>query len=199
MTKTELITARGAVAYLVTDSLGSVRSPGTGRFAGYLRAVGCSNDRQDVLGRMGQVACLTRARIRPSCPSRWRLASVLLAVAVLCLVAGCGPARYGPGSGTLTGIIARCTPAEEKASGGAPDPSRVVIVSAQNNAGKIVASQRLPFRTSGARYRIRLLAGTYFINAVSTFGDSSGFTVTVTADEETEYDVNDGSEGSCVM
>jgi hypothetical protein len=37
--------------------------------------------------------------------------------------------------------------------GWAPDPSRGVIVSAQNQAGQIVASQRLSLRTSGARLR----------------------------------------------
>jgi len=53
------------------------------------------------------------------------------------------------------------SPAEEKAAGGL-DPSRVVIVSVQNQAGQTVASQRLPFRTSGARYRMRLLRGDLF-------------------------------------
>jgi hypothetical protein len=41
-----------------------------------------------------------------------------------------------------------------------------------------VASQRLPFRTSGPRYRVRLLAGTYSINAVSA-GGSAGDTLYV--------------------
>jgi hypothetical protein len=64
-------------------------------------------------------------------------------------------------------------------------------------AGQTIASQRLPLTTSGARYRMRLLAGAYMINVVSGSGDSSaGSTATVTADQETEVDFNDA--GGCV-
>jgi hypothetical protein len=78
-----------------------------------------------------------------------------------------------------------------------PDPARVVTVSAQNQAGQTVASQRLPLTTSGATYRMRLLAGTYSIEVVSGLGDSSaGNSATVTADHETELDFNDS--GGCM-
>jgi hypothetical protein len=74
-----------------------------------------------------------------------------------------------------------------------------VIVSAQNQAGQIVASRRLPLRTSGARYRMRLLAGTYSIN-LST--ESNGpFEYDdwewVPADGADELDFSD-SAGGCV-
>jgi hypothetical protein len=72
-----------------------------------------------------------------------------------------------------------------------------VIVSAQNQAGKIVASQRLPLRTSGARYRMRLLTGTYSIN-VSTqsyygnqYSDDWEF-VPSDKPEEMDFDNSDG-------
>jgi hypothetical protein len=144
----------------------------------------------------GQVASLKRARTEAG-RRPLRLTFVLLAAAVPCLAAGCGP-TYGPGSGTLTGIVALCTPAEVKASGATADPSRVVSVSVQNQAHQTVASQRLPLGTSGARYRMRLLAGTYTINAVSGSGDSSaGDTVTVAADKITEEDFDDAGV-SCV-
>ena len=140
------------------------------------------------------VASLKRSAVRAGRQPRWHLAFLLLAAAVPCLVAGCAGATYGPGSGNLTGIVARCTPAEVKAGGWAPDPARFVTVSAQNQAGRTVASQRLPLRTSGAHYRMRLLAGTYSINVVSGSGDSSaGNTATVTADETIKLDFNDSS------
>ena len=56
----------------------------------------------------------------------------------------------------------------------------------QNDRGQTVASQRLPFRASGARFRVRLLAGTYSFNAVSAFGDSSGDTLYIPADKTIE-------------
>jgi hypothetical protein len=116
------------------------------------------------------------------------------AVAVPCLlafvllVAFYGP-TYGPGSGTLTGIVAKCTPAE---LGGVPeDPSPVVTVFVQNLVGQTVASQSLPMRTSGARYRMRLLAGTYMVNISTGWGYSDGYTVTVAANQTPEGDFND--------
>jgi hypothetical protein len=141
------------------------------------------------------IMLLTLSLRRPaSRQPRWHLAFVLLAAAMPCIAAGGGPTyAYGPGSGILTGIVARCLPTEEKASGEAPDPSRVVTVSVQNQAGQTVASQRLPFRTSGARYRMRLLAGTYSINAVSAWGDSAGDTLYIPADKTAEEDFNDSS------
>lgn len=144
----------------------------------------------------GQVASLKRARIRGSRQSRRHLAFVLLTAAVPCLAVGCGP-TYGPDSGILTGVIARCPPAEVKAGGWAPDPSGVVTVSVQNQAGETVASQRLSLRTSGARYRMRLPTGTYSIEATSGSGDSrSSDAVIVLANKTTEGDFND-SDG-CV-
>jgi hypothetical protein len=141
------------------------------------------------------IVLLTRSLRRPAIrQSRWHLALVLPAAALPCLAAGCGATypAYGPGYGIMTGIVGKCSPAEQKAAGGL-DPSRVVTVSVQNQAGQTVASQRLPFRTSGARYRLRLLRGTYFINAVSPGGDSAGDTVYVPADKANEEDFNDAS------
>jgi hypothetical protein len=127
-------------------------------------------------------------------PARWHVAFVLVA-AVPCLVAACAGPTYGPGSGTLIGIVTRCTLAEDKASGWSPDPARFLTVSAQNQAGRTIASQRLPLRTSGARYRLRLLAGMYSINVISGSGDSadSDDGTTVTADQESELDFNSSS------
>ena len=123
---------------------------------------------------------------------RWHLAFVLLAAAVPFLAIAAG----GPtGSGILTGIVAACSPAEQKAAGGL-DPSQVVSVSVQNQAGQTVASQRLPFRTSGARYRMRLPTGTYSINA-ATAEASAGDTVYVPQDKTNEEDFNDPA-GGCV-
>ena len=142
---------------------------------------------------------MKRARGRAVRQSRRYLAFALLMAPVPCLAAGCGPARYGPGFGTITGIVAQCTPAEIKATGAAPDPSRFMTVSAKNQSGQTVASQRLPIRTSGARYSMRLLAGTYFINAVSATGENSaGDTLDVPAGKTTEEDIDDGAVGSCL-
>jgi hypothetical protein len=130
----------------------------------------------------------------------WHVAFVLAAVALLLTAVGRGAAyqAYGPDSGILTGIVAQCSPAAEKAAGDL-DPSRVVIVSVQNQAGQTVASQRLPLRRSGARYRMRLPRGTYSINADSGPGPghgSVGDTVYVPADQANEEDFN-GPDG-CV-
>ena len=67
-----------------------------------------------------------------------------------------------------------------------------MTVSLQNQAGQTVASQRLPFRTSGARYRMRLPAGTYSINAVLA-GGSAGDTLYIPADKTIEEEFNDSS------
>lgn len=135
---------------------------------------------------------------RPVGRQRWYLGFVLAAAAVSCIAAGTGP-RYGPGYGVLTGIVARCSPAVEKASGGGPDTSRVVTVTAQNDGGQTVASERLPFRTSGASFRLRLLAGTYFFNAVSQEGGSSGDTLYIPAGKTIEEVVTGpGIDDGCV-
>jgi hypothetical protein len=131
------------------------------------------------------ILLLTLSLHRPAGRQRWYLGFVLLAASVSCIAAGGGP-RCGPGSGILTGMVARCPPAVQKASGAAPDSSRVVTVTVQNDGGQTVASQRLPFRTSGARFRIRLLVGTYSFNAVSAGGDSSGDTLFIPADKTIE-------------
>src|SRR5450756_684304 len=82
----------------------------------------------------GQVSSLKRAGIRASRRPRWHPAFLLIAAAAVpCLVAACaGSHKTGPGSGTLTGIVTRCTSAEFKAGGWAADHSRVVTVSVQN-------------------------------------------------------------------
>lgn len=143
------------------------------------------------------IVLLTLSLRRPaSRQPRWHLAFVLLAVALPCIAAGRGATypAYGPGFGIMTGIVAKCSLAEDKAAGGDPDPSRVVTVSVQNQAGQTVASQRLPFRTSGARYRMRLPRGTYSLNAVPGSDDSSaGDTVYVPADMTNEEDFDDAS------
>jgi len=142
------------------------------------------------------MACVATSR-RP----HWTLAFVLLAAAMPYIAAASGPRyAYGPRTGTATGIVARCSAAVVKAGGWAPDPSLVVTVSAENQAGQIVASQRLPLRTSGVRYRMRLLTGTYSIN-IST-ASSDGYEMYdnwefIPADAADELDFS-GPEGGCV-
>jgi hypothetical protein len=131
---------------------------------------------------------MKRAEIRGGRRSCRRLAVVLLGVAVLCLVAGCGQ-TYGPGYGSLTGIITRCVSADIAVGVTGPDNSKVVTVSVQNKGGQTVGSQRMPLRTSGARYRMRLLAGGYVIGiSTESRGSFTGDTVTVPANETTEED-----------
>jgi hypothetical protein len=130
---------------------------------------------------------------------RWHLALVLLAVALTCMAAGRGATypAYGPGYGIMTGIVGKCSLAEDRANGVTPDPSQVVTVSMQNQAGQTVASQRLPLRTSGARYRMRVPRGTYSINVVSgSDGSSTGDTVYVPADMTNDEDF-DGATFMC--
>jgi hypothetical protein len=149
------------------------------------------------------VALLTLSLRRPGDRQpRWHLAFALLAAAMACIAAATGPRyAYGPGSGTATGIVTQCTAAEEKATGGVldPHPSPFVIVFAQNQVGKIVATQRLPLTTSGTRYWIRLPTGTYSIDVSTDPGDltSSDDWEYVPAAGADELDFND-SDLNCV-
>lgn len=148
------------------------------------------------------VALLTLSLRRPNGRQpRWHWAYALLAVAMPCIAAASGPRyAYGPGYGTAAGLVARCPAAVAKAEGLSPDPSRFVIVSAQNQAGKIVASQRLALRTSGARYRLRLMAGTYSINISTDSSDGYEYYDDwefVPADRTDELDFNNPA-GGCV-
>lgn len=107
--------------------------------------------------------------IRLSRRSLWYLALIIPAVAVTCLLAvvlipAAFAPEYGPGSGILTGIIAKCTLAQDKAADEPPDPSRFVAVAVQTMGGQTVLSRSLPLTTSGTRYRVRLPAGTYWIS-----------------------------------
>ena len=103
--------------------------------------------------------------IRPSRRSLWYLALVIPAVAVTCLLAvvlipAAFAPEYGPVSGILTGIVAKCTLAEAKAAGETPDPSREVTVSVLTMDGETpVVSRDLPLTTAGVRYRMSLPAG----------------------------------------
>ena len=154
----------------------------------------------DVAGVVAVVLLTLSLRRPASRQPRWHLAFVLLAAAMPCIAAGRGATypAYGPDSGIMTGIVAKCSLAQDKAAGVDPDPSPVVTVSVQNQAGQTVASQRLPFTTSGARYRMRLLRGTYSLNAVPGSGDSSaGDSVYVPADKTNEEDFN-GASLMCV-
>ena len=142
------------------------------------------------------IALLTLSLRRPGVrQSRWHLAFVVLAVALACVTVGRGAAypAYGPGTGILTGIVAPCSPAEEKAAGGSD-----LTVSVQNQDGQTVASQSLRYTTSGARYRMRLPRGTYSINVGAPSGDSAGDTVYVPAGNTNEEDFNDPADNSCV-
>jgi hypothetical protein len=146
------------------------------------------------------VALLIRSLRRPpGRQPRWHLAIAALAAALPCIAAASGPRyAYGPASGTATGIVTRCSAAEAKARGWRGDPSRAVIVSAQNQAGQTVASQRLPLRASGARYRIRLLTGTYSITLSTEPGDGYEYYDDweyVPADEADEWDLDDSGAG----
>ena len=112
-----------------------------------------------------------------------------------CIAAASGPRyAYGPGFGTATGIFTRCTAAQARAGGWAPDHFQVAIVSAQDQPGKIVASQRLPLRTSGTRYRMRLPTGTYSINVSTQSGYGPEYSDNweyVPTDAAGELDLND--------
>jgi hypothetical protein len=87
-------------------------------------------------GAIRESAILTLSLRRPA---SWHVAFVLVAAAVPCLVAACAGPTYGPGSGTLVGIVTRCTLAEDRASGCIPDPARFLTVSAQNQAGRTIS------------------------------------------------------------
>ncbi len=70
------------------------------------------------------VGLLARSLRRPvGRQPRWHLALVLLAAAMPCFAAASGPGyAYGPGSGTATGIVTRCSAAEMRAGGWARKP-----------------------------------------------------------------------------
>lgn len=150
----------------------------------------------DTAGVVAVVLLALSLRRTASRQPPWHLALfVLAAVALLCIAVGRGAAypAYGPGSGILTGIVAACSPTEQKAAGDL-HPSQVVTVTAQNQAGQTVASQRLPLRRPGARYRMRLPRGTYSITADSGSGPghgSVGDTVYVPVGQANEEDFND--------
>lgn len=111
-----------------------------------------------------------------------RLAFILFTALAPCLVVAC-TVSYGPGYGTLTGIIRPCT--ANDTPGAAPGISQVVTVSAQNQAGQTVATQHLTRRNGqGVRYSMRLPAGPYTIN-VSAADGSAGSTAVVRAQEST--------------
>jgi hypothetical protein len=137
---------------------------------------------------------------------RWHLALVLSAagagalLAAVPLITASWGSPYGPGYGTVTGIVAPCSPAEQKAEGDL-DTSRVVTVSMQNQAGQTVASQRLPFRTSGSRYRLRLLAGSYTITVATALGSDSDewyLPADKTIADDFDDDFNDPDNANCV-
>jgi hypothetical protein len=145
------------------------------------------------------------AGIRLSRRSLWYLALVIPAVAVPCLLAVAvvpltfAP-EYGPGSGILTGIVAKCTLAEAKAAGETPDPSHKITVSVLTMDGETpVASQDLPLTTAGARYRMRLPAGTYWVYVQPWSDSNSAIEVPeyVPAGQSTEEDFSSDSDYGC--
>jgi hypothetical protein len=140
------------------------------------------------ISAVAAIVLLTRSLHRPAGRQpRWHLALVLLAAAVPCIAIA---TDGGPtGSGILTGIVSRCPQS--------PDHSPVMTVTVQNQAGQTVASQRLPFTTSGARDRMRLPTGTYSIDAAAG-GASAGDTVYVPANQTDEEDFDDPSIATCV-
>ena len=138
--------------------------------------------------------------IRLSRRSLWYLALVIPAVAVPCLLAvvlipAAFAPEYGPGSGILTGIVAKCTLAEYKAAGESPDPSRFVTVVVQTMGGQTVVSKNLPLTTAGARYRVRLPAGSYWINVNPGSGDGVEVPEYVPAGQSAEEDFSDSGVG----
>jgi hypothetical protein len=76
---------------------------------------------------------------------------------------------HAPRSVALRGVVAQCTRAEYAAQGdtGRGQGPPVVTVFLQDQAGRTVAAQRLPFRVAGARYRMRVLAVIYTLAIVS--------------------------------
>ena len=141
------------------------------------------------------------AGIRLSRRSLWYLALVIPAVAVSCLLAVVLiPAAFapecGPGYGVLTGIVAKCTLAEAKAAGETPDPSREVTVSVLTMNGETpVVSHDMPLTTAGARYRMSLPAGTYWVYVQPASNSNSAIEVPeyVPAGQSTEEDFSSGS------
>lgn len=129
---------------------------------------------------------MKRGIVRTVGQRRSRLAFVLFTALAPCLVVAC-TASYGPGYGTLTGIIRPCTANDRP--GAAAGFSRVVTVSAQNQAGQTVATRHLTRgKGQGVRYSMRLLAGPYSINVSAAGGSSAGVVVAVRARETTTPD-----------
>jgi hypothetical protein len=90
---------------------------------------------------------------------------------------------HAPRSVVLRGVVAECTQAEYTAQG-SNDPGQeppVVTVLLQDQAGQTVAAQRLPFRVTGARYRMRVRAGIYTLAVVSGKGDDSDEAISLVA------------------
>jgi hypothetical protein len=140
------------------------------------------------------VLALNCANVRPSPKPRWHLALIFTA-APICLVSACTTAAsYGPGSGTVTGIIRPCTPHDEPGTSG--HFGRIVTVKAKNQSGQTTATQQLA-RTNrlGVRYRLRVSAGPFTIDA-SSGGNSAGAVVTVTAHKIATVNFTGG--GGCV-
>ncbi len=146
------------------------------------------------------------AGIRLSRRSLWYLALVIPAVAVPCLLAVAvvpltfAP-EYGPGSGILTGIVAKCTLAKAKAAGETPDPSREVTVSVlpMDGGEKPVVSQDLPLTTAGVRYRMSLPTGGYWLYIEPWSDSNSAVEVPeyVPAGQSTEEDFSSDSDYGC--
>jgi hypothetical protein len=145
------------------------------------------------------------AGIRLSRRSLWYLALVIPAVAVPCLLAvvlipAAFAPEYGPDSGILTGIVAKCTLAQAKAAGETPDPSRGVTVSVLTMDGETpVVSQELPLTTAGVRYRMSLPAGTYWVYVQPWSDSNSAVEVPeyVPAGQSTEEDFSSDSDYGC--
>jgi hypothetical protein len=145
------------------------------------------------------------AGIRLSRRSLWYLALVIPAVAVPCLLAvvlipAAFAPEYGPDSGILTGIVAKCTLAQAKAAGETPDPSREVTVSVLTMDGETtVASQDLPLTTAGVRYRMSLPTGTYWVYVQPWSDSNSAVEVPeyVPAGQSTEEDFSSDSDYGC--
>ena len=145
------------------------------------------------------------AGVRLSRRSLWYLALVIPAVAVPCLLAAVLiPAafapEYGPGSGVLAGIVAKCTLAEARAAGETLDPSREVTVSVLTMDGETpVVSRDLPLTTAGVRYRMSLPAGTYWVYVQPSSDSNRAVEVPeyVPAGQSTEEDFSPGSDYGC--
>jgi hypothetical protein len=90
---------------------------------------------------------------------------------------------HAPRSVALRGVVAQCTRAEYAAQGdtGRGQGPPVVTVFLQDQAGRTVAAQRLPFRVAGARYRMRVLAVIYTLAIVAGRRDDSDRAINLNA------------------